>query len=200
MAPPVIWHHPETPGITPIRDAPSEPPRDIYVPMSQSVPVAASSLAPVTTPPAHAPAKPLPTPPTPTSNSTAPIPPRVSRELEYEGYVEIPGRTRNETCALRDAHGITYIAMVYHWTMRLWCQCWRKAKQPTKSFANMAPLKTRLACRPRMHRTYLNPTMCPMSRCRPVQTYDDTPCTRSSVVLYMQVPLRRRRPSNWSQT
>ena len=75
----VIWHHPETPGITPIRDAPSEPPRDIYVPMSQSVPVAASSPAPITTPPALAPAETLPPPPTPTSSSPAPTPPRVSR-------------------------------------------------------------------------------------------------------------------------
>ena len=99
----VIWHHPETPGITPIRDAPSEPPRDIYVPMSQSVPVAASSPAPVTTPPAPAPAETLPPPSTSTSSSPAPIPPRVSRELEYEGYVDMAGRTHNETCALRDA-------------------------------------------------------------------------------------------------
>ena len=79
--------------ITPIRAAPTEPPRDIYVPMSQSVPVAASSPAHVATPPAPAPAETLPPPPTPTSNSPAPIPPRVSRELEYEGYVEMPGRT-----------------------------------------------------------------------------------------------------------
>ena len=40
---------------------------------------------------------------TPMSNSSAPIPPRVSRELEYEGYVKMPGRKRGETCALRDA-------------------------------------------------------------------------------------------------
>ena len=30
-------------------------------------------------------------------------PPRVSRELEHEGYVETPGRTRGEIRALRDA-------------------------------------------------------------------------------------------------
>ena len=29
----VTWHHPETPWITQIRAAPTEPPRDIYVPM-----------------------------------------------------------------------------------------------------------------------------------------------------------------------
>ena len=53
-------------------------------------------------------------------------------------------------CAMR--HGNTPIVMVYHWTMRLWCQCWRKAKQPTRLFANMVPPKTRRTCRPRMHR------------------------------------------------
>ena len=98
----VIWHHPEVPWITtPIRAAPTEPPRDIYVPMPQSVPVAAPSPAPVATPPAPAPAATL--PPTRTSNSPAPIPPRVSRKLEHEGYVEMPGRTRDEIRALRDA-------------------------------------------------------------------------------------------------
>ena len=99
----VTWHHPETPCITPIRAAPTEPPRDIYVPMPQSVPVAAPSPAPVATPPAPAPAATLPPPPTRTSNSPAPIPPRASRELENEGYVEMPGRTRGETRALPDA-------------------------------------------------------------------------------------------------
>ena len=159
----VIWHHPETPGITPIRDAPSKPPRDIYVPMSQSVPVAASSSAPVTTPPDFALAETLLPPPTPTLNSPAPIPPRVSRELGYEGYMEMPGRTHNETEALRDAsweyahrHGLPldHAAMVY--------QCWPKVKQPTRLFANMAPSNTRLTCPRRMHLTYLHPTMCPM--------------------------------------
>ena len=99
----VTWHHPETPWITPIRDAPTEPPRDIYVPMPQSVPVAAPSPAPVTTPPAPAPAETLPPPPTPMSDSPAPILLRVSRELEYEGYVEMLGRTRGETRVMRDA-------------------------------------------------------------------------------------------------
>ena len=81
----VTWHHPETPWTTQIRSAPTEPPRDIYVPMPQSVPVAAPSPAPVATPPAPAPAATLPPPPTRTSNSPAPIPPRISRELENEG-------------------------------------------------------------------------------------------------------------------
>ena len=100
----VTWHHPEAPWITtPIRASPTEPPRDINVPMPQSVPVAAPSPAPVATPPAPAPAATLPPPPTRTLNSPAPIPPRVSRELEHEGYVEMPGRTLGETRALRDA-------------------------------------------------------------------------------------------------
>ena len=37
------------------------------------------------------------------SNSPAPTLPRVRRELEYEGYVEIPGKMRGETRALRNA-------------------------------------------------------------------------------------------------
>ena len=81
----VTWPYPETSWITPIRAAPTEPPRDIYVPMPQSLPVAAPSPALVATPPAPAPAATLPPPPTPTSNSPAPMPPRVSRQLEYEG-------------------------------------------------------------------------------------------------------------------
>ena len=97
------WHHLETPWITPIRAAPTEQPRDIYVLMPQSVPVAAPFLSPVATAPAPAPAERIPPPPTPMSNSPAPIPPRVSRELKYEGYVEMPGRTGGETRALRDA-------------------------------------------------------------------------------------------------
>ena len=98
----VTWHHPEVPWITtPIRAAPTEPPRDIYVPMPQSVPVAAPSPAPVATPPAPAPAATL--SPTRTSNSPAPISPRVSRKLEHDGYVETPGKTRGETRPLRDA-------------------------------------------------------------------------------------------------
>ena len=95
----VTWH-PETPRIILIRDAPTKPPRDIYVPMPQSVPVDAPSPAPVATPPAPAPAATLPPPPTSTSNPPAPIPPRVCRKLDHEGYVEMPGRTRGETRAL----------------------------------------------------------------------------------------------------
>ena len=39
----VTWHHPETTWITSIRTAPIKPAKDIYVPMPQSVPVAAPS-------------------------------------------------------------------------------------------------------------------------------------------------------------
>ena len=71
--------------------------------MPQSVAVAAPSPAPVATQPAPAPAETLQPPPTSTSNSPAMIPPRVSRKLEHEGYVEMSGRTRGQTRALRDA-------------------------------------------------------------------------------------------------
>ena len=93
----VTWPHPEIPCITPLPAAPIEPPRDIYVPLPQSVPV--PSPAPFATPPAPAPAETLPPPPTLTSNSPAPIPPRVTRELEYEGYEKM--RTPGEIHALR---------------------------------------------------------------------------------------------------
>ena len=52
----VTWHHLEAPWIAPTRAAPTEPPRGVYVPMPKSVPVAASSPAPVAAPPAPAPA------------------------------------------------------------------------------------------------------------------------------------------------
>ena len=91
-------------------------------------------------------------------------------------------------CATR--HGITPIVMAYHWTMRLWCQCWRKAKQPTRLFANMAPPRTRRICRPRMHQICLHPTMCATWKSHPMLTYGDTPCTRNSMVFYRQVPSR----------
>ena len=109
----VTGRHPETPWITPIRAVPAEPPRDIYVPMPQSVPIAAPSPSPVATPPASASAETLPPPLTPMANSPAPIPPRVSRELEYEGYVEIPGGrvARFVNCTIHN--GNTPIAMFY---------------------------------------------------------------------------------------
>ena len=43
----VTWHRPETQWIIPIRGAPTEPPRDIYIPMPQSVLVVAPSPPPV---------------------------------------------------------------------------------------------------------------------------------------------------------
>ena len=108
----VTWHHPETPLIPPataVGNSPTAPPEDIYVPMPMHVPSVAApapaTVPPVTVPPAPAPipAPPTSPPPVPISNSPAPIPPRVSRELAHEGYVEMPGRTRGETRAMRDA-------------------------------------------------------------------------------------------------
>ena len=73
-----------------------------------------SSPALIAAPLAPATAAALSPQPTPMSNSPAPISPRVSRNLEYEGYVKMSGRTRGETRALRDAsreyahrHGLT---------------------------------------------------------------------------------------------
>ena len=114
----VRWHHPEAPLIPPttaVGNPPIAPQEDIYVPMPTPVSsVAAPAPAPV--PPAPAPA-PSPTPvpaPAPTlalptsppsipmSNSPAPIPPRVSRELAKERYVEMFGKTRGEARAMRE--------------------------------------------------------------------------------------------------
>ena len=115
----VTWHHPEAPLIPPatkVGNPPTAPPGDIYVPMPAPMPsVTAPAPAPVPPAPAPAPsptpvpapaptpAPPTPPPPVPMSNSPAPIPPRVSRELAHEGYVEMPGRTCGETRAIRDA-------------------------------------------------------------------------------------------------
>ena len=192
----VTWHHPETPWITPIRAAPTEPPRDIHVPMPQSEPVAAPSPAPVATPPAPAPVAILPPPPTPTSNPPAPIPPRVSRELEHEGYVAMLGRTRGETRALRDAsreyahrHGIPldHAAMV---------SMLAKGEATNEIVGQHGAFKDSLDLPTTHSSTYVRPTMCPTWRSRPMQTYGDTACTRDSMVFYRKVPSRRRRPSN----
>ena len=115
----VTWHHPEAPLIPPetaVGKPPTAPPGDICVPIPTPIPsVTAPAPAPVPLAPAPAPSPtpvpapaPTPAPPTspppiPMSNSPAPIPPRVSRELAHEGYVEMPGRTRGETRAMRDA-------------------------------------------------------------------------------------------------
>ena len=97
------------PSGTAVGNPPTAPPEEIYVPMPTSVPsVAVPVPAPATTPtpipaPAPTPALTMPPPPTPMTNSPASIPLRVSHELAHEEYVEMPGRTRGETRALRDA-------------------------------------------------------------------------------------------------
>ena len=126
----VTWHHPEAsliPPATAVGNPPIAPPEDIYVPMPTPVPSVAAP-APTLVPPAPAPvpsptpvsapaptsAAPTPPQPVPMPNSPAPIPPRVSRELAREGYVEMPRRTRGETRAMHGAsrecvhrHGLT---------------------------------------------------------------------------------------------
>lgn len=97
-----------------------EKPRDIYVPIPKSLPVAAcvpddlhlrqfrarTSIAPSTSlgaspvPMASSEAPSI-TPPA-ASNPPAPIPASVCRELEHKGY-QVPWRTRREAFALRDA-------------------------------------------------------------------------------------------------
>ena len=102
------------PPATAVGNPPIAPPEDIYVPMPvpsvtapapapvPPAPAPAPSPAPLLTP-APTPATPTPPPPIPMTNPPAQIPPRVSRELVHEGYVEMPGRTRGETRAMREA-------------------------------------------------------------------------------------------------
>ena len=73
----------------------------IYVTMLKSVRVATPSPIPVAGP--TSPAAAAMSPQEPMSIYLTPMPPRVSRELEHRGYVEIPGRTRGETRAMRAA-------------------------------------------------------------------------------------------------
>ena len=100
----ITWHHPEAPWIAPVRKPPTEPQRDIYVPMPQS---ATPSPAPVTVPPTvpapAARAAPAPaSPPVPVSKPPASIPPRVRHELEHEGYEEMPREdARRDPCNTR---------------------------------------------------------------------------------------------------
>ena len=97
----VTSHYAKAPWTTPVRTARIKPPRDTYVPMPESVPVAALSPAPAAAPLAPAPAST--TPPASELKPPALIPPRVGRDIKNEGYVEIPGRTRGETRVMRDA-------------------------------------------------------------------------------------------------
>ena len=86
---------------TPVRTARIKPPRDTYVPMPESVPVAALSPAPAAAP--LAPALASMTPLASVLKPPAPIPPRVGRDIKNEGHVELPGRTSGETRVMRDA-------------------------------------------------------------------------------------------------
>ena len=78
-----------------------KPPRDTYVPMPESVPVAAPSPAPTAAP--LTPASAWTTPPASVLKPPAPIPPRVGRDIKNEGHVEMPRRTRGETRVMHDA-------------------------------------------------------------------------------------------------
>ena len=97
----VTWYYTEASCTTPVRPARIKPPRDIFVPMPKSVPVTAPSPAPAAAPLAPAPA--APPPPVSVMKPQAPISPRVGRDIKYEGNVEMPGRTRGETRAMRGA-------------------------------------------------------------------------------------------------
>ena len=97
----VTSHYAKAPWTTPVRTARIKPPRDTYVPMPESVPVAALSPALAAAPLAPAPAST--TSLASVLNPPAPIPPRVGRDIKNERHVEMPGRTRGETRVMRDA-------------------------------------------------------------------------------------------------
>ena len=75
-------HYAKAPWTTPVRTARIKPPRDIYVPMPESVPIAALSPALAAAPLAPAPAST--TPPASVLKPPAPIPPRVGRDIKNE--------------------------------------------------------------------------------------------------------------------
>ena len=79
----VTWHYSKAPWSTPVRTARIKPPRDTYVPMPKSVPVAALSPAPAAAPLAPAPAST--TPLASVLKLPAPIPPRVGRDIKKRG-------------------------------------------------------------------------------------------------------------------
>ena len=113
----VTSHYTKAPWTTPVRTARLKPPRDTYVPMPESVPVAALSPAPAAAPLAPAPAST--TPPASVLKPPAPIPPRVGRDIKIEGHVEMPGRTRGETRVMVDtlqeyAHRHGVLSMMEH--------------------------------------------------------------------------------------
>lgn len=87
---------------------PTEQPRDVYVPVHKPVSLNSRHPFTFTTPTTVTTTRvPLaPKPPTLTFTASEPppyVPTRVRRELEHEGYEKMPGRTRGETRALRDA-------------------------------------------------------------------------------------------------
>ena len=134
--------------------------------------------------------------PTPMSNSPAPIPPRVSHELAHEGYVEMPGRMRGETHALRDAsreyahrHGLP----LDHAAMASMLERDEAINEIVRQHGVSPDLPT-------AHASDLPTPMCPTSRSRLMHTYyGDTPCIKSSMISCTQVLSRRRRRSNQSQ-
>ena len=108
----VTHHHPEAPLIHPaiaVRSPPTAPPEDIYVPMPAPMPIVtvlAAAPAPVPATPAPAPTpRPASTSPPPPmmSKPSAPIPSHVGREVYHGEYEEIPGWTRGQTRAMREA-------------------------------------------------------------------------------------------------
>lgn len=170
------WHHSDAPWITPVRAAPTEAPRYIYVAVPKPVPVFASSPTLSTPPPAPAPA-PLhqtpvaaPAPAPSTTGTTTRVPPGPSeapvattpaeskspaRELEYDGDQEMLGGHDAKPVLCLTLHGNCAIDMVYFrpWIIRLRCLSWLPVIQLMRPSVCTVPRKIR-----RTYRLLLLPT------------------------------------------
>ena len=152
----ITSHYSKAPWTTPVRTARIKPPRDTYVPIPNSVPVAALSPAPAAAPLAPAPAST--TPPASLLKTPAPIPPRVGRDIKNEGHAEMPGRTRGETRAMRDAlkeyahrHGV--LSTIEHAAL---VSMLATRESTNKIVRQHSARKTRRTCRPRIYPIYPN--------------------------------------------
>ena len=96
----VTRHYSKAPWTTPVRAARLTPPRNIYVPMPKSLPVAAIFPAPAASSLAPAPASMA--PPASTLKPPSPIPSCADRDIKNKRKVEIQGTTRGKARVMRD--------------------------------------------------------------------------------------------------
>ena len=124
-------------------------------------------------------------------------PPRVTRELHHEGYEEMPGRTRGETRAIRDAsreyayrHGLL--------SMPHWCRCWLPGTRSTRLFVTIARRTNRRTCQLHLCRKFTPRQAYLRWRHRCMRTYGVARWTDNYMACYKPVLLHRY--SNQSTT